>query len=263
MLELSDIRILYGRAIEAVRGVSLNVEQGEIVALLGANGAGKSTILKAVSGLLSSESGEIVAGRAEFEGASLAGSRADEVMRHGIALVPEGRRLFARLTVRENLVMGGFTRSGADVAAGMEAVLSLFPALSNKLDRISGFLSGGEQQMVAIGRALMSGPRLLLLDEPSLGLAPLVVAEIFRTLRRLRDERGLTILVIEQNASLALDLADRGYVMENGRIVLDGAAKTLADDPMIRSLYLGLSQEGERRSLREAAPMRARARWPS
>lgn len=262
MLDLSDIRILYGRAIEAVRGVSMRVDAGEIVALLGANGAGKSTLLKAISGLLASEQGEVVAGDIRFEGASLVGLRADDVMRRGVALVPEGRRLFARLTVRENLVMGGFTRGGDDVSAGMAAVLSLFPALSNKLERTAGFLSGGEQQMVAIGRALMSGPRLLLLDEPSLGLAPLVVAEIFRTLRRLRDERGLTILVIEQNASLALDLADRGYVMENGRIVLNGKAAALAADPMIRSLYLGLSQGGERRSLRDSTPMRARARWP-
>jgi len=263
MLELRKTRIVYGRAIEAVREASLNVVQGEIVALLGANGAGKSTTLKAISGLLGSESGEVVSGEALFEGRNLSGLRADEVTRLGVALVPEGRRLFAKLTVRENLVMGAITQPRADFGVALEAILALFPALSDKLDRTAGFLSGGEQQMVAIGRALMSRPRLLLLDEPSLGLAPLVVREIFKSLRRLREERGVTILLIEQNATLALDFADRAYVMENGRILLDGPSERLKADPMIRSLYLGLGDEGLRRNLRQSVSARQRERWPA
>jgi branched-chain amino acid transport system ATP-binding protein len=263
MLQIRNARILYGRAIEAVRDVSLDVAKGRVVALLGTNGAGKSTILKAVTGLLASEDGEVVSGSVTFEGQSLLGQRPDAVMRHGIALVPEGRRLFTKLTVRDNLVMGGFIRSRGDFSAGLDSVIALFPALGNKLDRTAGFLSGGEQQMVAIGRALLSGPRLLMLDEPSLGLAPLIVEEIFASLRRLRDERGLTILVIEQNARLALSLADDGYILENGRIMLDGTAAELAANPVIRSLYLGMTDGGTRHNLRDTAPMRQRVRWPA
>jgi len=263
MLQIRNARILYGRAIEAVRDVSLDVGQGRVVALLGTNGAGKSTILKAVTGLLASEDGEVVAGSIAFEGKSLLGQRPDAVMRHGIVLVPEGRRLFTKLTVRDNLIMGGFIRSRGDFSAGLDSVIALFPALANKLDRTAGFLSGGEQQMVAIGRALMSQPRLLMLDEPSLGLAPLIIEEIFAALRRLRDERGLTILVIEQNARLALSLADDGYILENGRIMLDGTAAELAANPTIRALYLGMTDGGTRHNLRDAAPMRQRTRWPA
>ena len=263
MLQIRNARILYGRAIEAVRDVSLDVAKGRVVALLGTNGAGKSTILKAVTGLLASEDGEVVSGAITFEGQSLLGQRPDAVMRHGIALVPEGRRLFTKLTVRDNLIMGGFIRSRGDFSAGLDSVVALFPALANKLDRTAGFLSGGEQQMVAIGRALLSGPRLLMLDEPSLGLAPLIIEEIFASLRRLRDERGMTILVIEQNARLALSLADDGYILENGRIMLDGTAAELAANPIIRSLYLGMTDGGTRHNLRDAAPMRQRTRWPA
>ncbi len=263
MLAIRNVRILYGGAIEAVHDVSLDVAAGSIVTLLGTNGAGKSTTLNAVSGLLASDGGAVVAGEVLFEGGSLRGLRPDQVMRRGIALVPEGRRLFPRLTVRENLVMGGFSRPAAGFATALARVLGLFPPLAGMLERRAGFLSGGEQQMVAIGRALMSGPRLLMLDEPSLGLAPLIVADIFATLRRLRDAHGLTILLIEQNARLALSLADRAFILENGRIVLDGPAAAVAANPMIRALYLGLSQSGGRRSLREAAPARARLRWPA
>jgi branched-chain amino acid transport system ATP-binding protein len=243
--------------------MSLRVPEGRIVALLGTNGAGKSTLLKAVSGILASEAGEVVNGTIAFDEQSLIGLRSDAIVRMGIALVPEGRRLFARLTVRENLIMGGFTRSQAELQQAFDNVMALFPPLQNKLDRISGFLSGGEQQMVAVGRALMASPRLLMLDEPSLGLAPMIFEEIFRTLRRLRDEQGMTILLIEQNAELALTFADHAYIMENGSLVLDGPSRELAGNPIVRSLYLGLNEDGARRNLKEQAPTRMRARWPA
>jgi branched-chain amino acid transport system ATP-binding protein len=262
LLRIDNAKIVYGRAVEAVRDMSLRAPEGQIVALLGTNGAGKSTLLKAISGILSSEGGEVVNGDISFEGQSLVGLRSDAIVRMGIALVPEGRRLFARLTVRENLMMGGFTRKQGDLQQSFDKVMALFPPLRDKLERISGLLSGGEQQMVAVGRALMADPHMLMLDEPSLGLAPMIFEEIFRALRRLRDEQGMTILLIEQNAQLALSLADHAYIMENGKLVLEGPSSELAGNPIIRSLYLGLNENGVRRNLREQAPIRLRARWP-
>jgi branched-chain amino acid transport system ATP-binding protein len=263
LLRIDNAKIVYGRAVEAVRDMSLRVPEGRIVALLGTNGAGKSTLLKAISGVLPYEGGEVVSGSIKLRDQSLVGLRSDAIVRLGAVLVPEGRRLFGRLTVRENLTMGGFTRSQGDVSATFDKVMSLFPPLQNKLARVSGLLSGGEQQMVAVGRALMADPRLLMLDEPSLGLAPMIFEEIFRALRRLRDEQGMTILLIEQNAQLALSLADHAYIMENGSLVLEGRAEELADNPLIRSLYLGLNEDGARRSLKDQAPTRARVRWPA
>jgi branched-chain amino acid transport system ATP-binding protein len=263
MLRIDNARIVYDKAVEAVRDMSLSIAEGGIVALLGTNGAGKSTMLKAISGILRSEGGEVVGGEISFEGHSLINLRPDAIVRRGIALVPEGRRLFAKLTVRENLMMGGYTCKQADLGGSFDRIMSLFPELENKLNRTSGFLSGGEQQMVAVGRALMADPRLLMLDEPSLGLAPLVFEKIFRSLRRLRDEQNMTILLIEQNAKLALSLADHAYIMENGRLVLEGSAMGLADNPLIRSLYLGLAEDGARRNLREQTHSRLRQRWPA
>lgn len=263
MLRIEHLRITYGNAVEAVRNLSLTVPQGGIVALLGANGAGKSTVLKAISGVLAAEGGRIVGGDLVFEGASLRGIRADDAVRRGIVQVPEGRRLFARLTVAENLAVGGFLRGGAERADTLARILDLFPPLADKLGRAAGLLSGGEQQMVALGRALMARPRLLMLDEPSLGLAPVITDEIFAALSRLRGELGLTILLIEQNASRALALADQATVIEGGRVAAAGPAAVLAVDPMIRAHYLGLSDSGTRRNVREVVAGAPQVRWPA
>jgi branched-chain amino acid transport system ATP-binding protein len=263
MLSITGARILYNGAVEAVRDLSMRVEEGSMVALLGRNGAGKSTTLKAISGMLESERGRLVQGDIRFLGTSIRGSRADALVRMGIVQVPEGRRLFAKLTVRENLRIGAHTIPAAAIAAGMDRVLSLFPQLGERLGQRAGYLSGGQQQMVAIGRALMGRPRLLMLDEPSLGLAPLVVAEIFAALAALRAQERLTILLIEQNARLALSAADHAYVLDGGRVVMQGPAAALAADQTIRSVYLGLTGTGERRNLRDGVALPTRPRWPA
>lgn len=233
MLRVKDLIAGYGR-ITAVRGVSLEVKSGEIVAVLGANGAGKSTTLKAISGLVRPTSGEIA-----FEGKRIDRAKAYRIARMGIVQCPEGRRLFSNLTVRENLEMGAYARRDVrEIAADTEHVASLFPTLSMRWKQAAGTLSGGEQQMLALARALLARPRLLMLDEPSLGLAPLLIEEIFRTLERIRDE-GVTILIVEQNAHVALEIADRGYCLETGRVVISGAAETLRNDPRIVEAYLG------------------------
>ena len=232
MLDVREIDVRYG-PIHAVRGVSLRVGAGEIVTIIGANGAGKSTILKAVVGLLRPSSGEV-----RLEGESLAALRPANIVRRGIAMVPEGRRVFPRLSVLDNLRLGGYGRPKIEVGQTLDRVFTLFPRLRERRRQLAGTLSGGEQQMLAIGRGLMSQPRLLLLDEPSMGLAPLLVQQIFETILAI-NERGTTILLVEQNAHMALAVADRGYVMENGRIVLTGEAETLATNPQIRAAYLG------------------------
>jgi branched-chain amino acid transport system ATP-binding protein len=234
MLTVADLVVSYG-AVEALHGVSLEVGKGEIVTLVGANGAGKTTLLRAISGLLVPR-----AGRIELEGASLVGRPAHAIVAKGLAHVPEGRRIFTGLTVRENLDMGAYVvRSKRDVAERLERVLALFPRLSERIDQMGGTLSGGEQQMLAIGRAMMGKPRVLLLDEPSLGLAPLLVQEIFREIARINREEGTTILLVEQNANLALATASRGYVLETGRVVLVGPARDLLEDPQVKAAYLG------------------------
>ncbi len=232
MLEITDLHVYYGE-IHALKGISFEVRKGEIVTLLGNNGAGKTTTLRTVSGLLSPRQGDV-----RFEGHSLAGVAAHDIVLKGITHVPEGRRIFNRLTVVENLEMGAYTRSDAEVARDMDHVFTIFPRLKERRSQVAGTLSGGEQQMLAIGRALMARPRLLLLDEPSMGLAPVLVEQIFETVLAINRE-GVTILLVEQNAAMALSIAERGYVLETGRLPLQGAARELADNPEVRRAYLG------------------------
>jgi branched-chain amino acid transport system ATP-binding protein len=262
-LAIHNIQVVYGGAIEAVRDVSLKVRPGQIVALLGSNGAGKSTVLKAVSGVLEAEDGEIDKGSIQLFGEPIESAPAADIVRRGMVQVPEGRRLFATLTVEENLLAGAHLRPKSELPQGMESVYELFPRLRDKRTTIAGYLSGGEQQMVAIGRALMSKPRMLALDEPSLGLAPLVVAEIFQTICRLRDSIGLTILLVEQNASRALAICDYAYIMENGRVVLDGTSDQLRRNADVREFYLGLSAKEGRTRLKDVKHYKRRKRWLS
>ena len=262
-LSIHNIQVVYGGAIEAVRDVSLEVRPGQIVALLGSNGAGKSTVLKAVSGVLDAEDGEIDKGSMRLFGQPIESSSAHEIVRQGMVQVPEGRRLFATLTVEENLMAGAHLRPAGELAQARQAVFTLFPRLVEKRATVAGYLSGGEQQMVAIGRALMSKPRLLALDEPSLGLAPLVVAEIFNSIRRLREEQGLTILLVEQNASRALAICDYAYIMENGRVVLDGTGEQLRRNADVREFYLGLSSQKGRTHMKDVKHYKRRKRWLS
>ncbi len=230
-LEVEGLRVHYG-GIAALHGIALHVGEGEIVALLGANGAGKTTTLRAISGLVPST------GAVRFDGASLQGVAPHAIARRGVRHVPEGRRVFARMTVRENLELGGFGVDGRTVSKRVDEALEIFPRLRERFDQSAGTLSGGEQQMLAIGRALVGEPRLLMLDEPSLGLAPLLVQTIFATIRTLH-ERGTTILLVEQNARQALRIADRAYVLESGRIAREGPAAELLDDPAVVAAYLG------------------------
>ncbi len=263
MLSVTNLQVTYDRAVEAVRDVSLEVGAGRIVALLGSNGAGKSTVLKAISGVLYPEEGEVTGGSIRYADAALDRCAPHEIVRLGIVQVPEGRRLFDTLTVEENLRMGGYLRPAAQEADAMARAFELFPAIREHRHRTAGYLSGGQQQMVAIGRALMGEPKLLLLDEPSLGLAPLIIEEIFAAIRRLRDERGLTVLLVEQNAKLALSLADYGYILESGRIVLDGTPERLLANDDVQEFYLGVHAGGERRSLRDVKHYKRRKRWLS
>ena len=262
MLVLSNVQVLYDKAIEAVRDVSMEVAAGQVVALLGSNGAGKSTLLKAISSVLSQEDGEIVGGAIHIDGAPLKDKSPREVVQMGCVQVPEGRALFATLTVEENLVMGGFSRPRAELRDGLDRVYALFPRVKERRTQIAGYLSGGEQQMVAIGRALMARPRLLMLDEPSLGLAPQIVDDIFQAILRLNREEGLTVLLVEQNAQLALQVSSVGYVIENGRIVLDGPSDKLSANSEVQEFYLGFAS-GERRSMRDVKHYRRRKRWLS
>lgn len=261
MLTITNLRVLYDGVVEGVRDVSLQVEPGRIVALLGSNGAGKSTTLKALSGVLYAEDGAITEGRITLDGEDLAAWAPQDIVRRGVVQVPEGRRLFDTLTVDENLDAGALARPSAAAARARERALALFPEIVPHRRRVAGLLSGGQQQMVAIARALMSEPRYLLLDEPSLGLAPQVIDVIFDAIRRLRDEGELAVLLVEQNARLALELADHGYVMDRGRIVLDGPSARLQANDDVREFYLGLGDAGERRSMREVKHYRRRKRW--
>jgi len=261
-LEVSNIEVVYSNVILVLRGISLQVGPGQVVALLGPNGAGKSTTLKAISGLLRAETGELTRGRIHWAGQPLAGLSAEDIVRLGLVQVLEGRPLFRHLTVEENLRVGGMvSENGRGLRADLERVYHYFPALAKLRRRVSGYLSGGEAQMLVIGRALMAGPKLLMLDEPSLGLAPLLAQEIFAIIGAINREEGLSVLLVEQNARSALSLAQYGYVMENGRIVLDGTAEKLRENEDIKEFYLGLNQSGRRKNYRDVKHYRRRKRW--
>jgi branched-chain amino acid transport system ATP-binding protein len=232
VLEVEDIHTFYG-SIEALKGVSLTVDEGEVVTLIGSNGAGKSTTLRSITGLTPARSGTI-----RFAGSDITRTSAQEIVGRGIALSPEGRHCFPRMTVRENLDLGAHLRRGPDVAADLEQVFTLFPRLQERERQKAGTMSGGEQQMLAIGRALMARPQLLLLDEPSMGIAPLLVARIYETIAAI-NKTGVTILLVEQNANYALDVADRGYVLETGRVALSAPSGELREDPEVQRAYLG------------------------
>ena len=265
MLKLNNIEVVYSDVIQVLRGVSIDVPLGKIVGLLGANGAGKSTTLKAISGLLRTQEGEVTRGNIELDGQRIDRLSPEKIVQLGIIQVLEGRRLFRHLTVEENLLLGGVARGGASPRSSgsqdLEQVYHYFPRLKDLRRRTSGYLSGGEQQMLVIGRALMARPKLMLLDEPSLGLAPLLVKEIFRVISEMSADEGMAILLVEQNARMALSVADYAYVMENGRVVLDGPAEVLRENEDIKEFYLGLTQLGERKSYRDVKHYKRRKRW--
>ena len=264
MLKVNNVEVIYQHIILVLKGVSLEVPEGAIVALLGANGAGKSTLLKAVSGTLRIEEGEVHTGTIEFRGARIDRLDAADIVRRGITHVMEGRRVFGHLSTEENLIVGAHTRHDrSGLRDSLELVYGYFPRLKERRGISAGYLSGGEQQMLAIGRALMARPRLMLLDEPSLGLAPLLVEEIFAIIGRLNREEQVTVLLVEQNAVMALEIASYGYVMENGRIVLDGPVEGLRANEDVKEFYLGLTEVGGRRSYRDVKHYRRRKRWLS
>jgi branched-chain amino acid transport system ATP-binding protein len=250
VLIIDSLEVVYGRSIRALHGLSLRVDPRSIVALLGPNGVGKSTTLKAISGVLRSENGEITGGAIRFCDVTINRKTPDRIVELGIVQVPEGRRLFADLTVEQNLQVGGCRRPRSEISSSLEGVYEWFPRLTPRRKTPAGYLSGGEQQMVAIGRALMAKPKILLLDEPSLGLAPQIVEQMFESLGKLRSVQGMTILLVEQNAAMALSIADRGYVIEGGRAVIEGASSELRSNEMIRQFYLGISSSGERATFR-------------
>jgi branched-chain amino acid transport system ATP-binding protein len=264
MLSINNIEVVYDNVILVLRGVSLEAKPGSITTLLGANGAGKTTTLKAISGVLHTERGQVTKGSVTFEGRRIDGMRAFDVTRLGISQVFEGRRVFEHLTAEENLVAGAhLQRHYRKIRDGMERVFAYFPQLQQRRHQLAGYLSGGEQQMLAIGRALMSEPKVILLDEPSLGLAPMLVEEIFGIVRRLVEQEKLAVLLVEQNATMALAVAHHGYVMENGRIVLEGSVETLRKNSDIREFYLGLNEIGSRKSYRDVKHYKRRKRWLS
>jgi branched-chain amino acid transport system ATP-binding protein len=262
MLQVKNIEVVYMNVIQVLRGVSLEVGEGEIVALLGANGGGKTTTLKAISGMLKTEEGAVTAGTIHFDGKRMDRYGPEHIAVMGISQAMEGRRVLEHLSVEENLLVGAYCRKNrAAVKQDIEMVFDYFPKIRNLRHRMSGYLSGGEQQMLVIGRALMANPRLMLLDEPSLGLAPLMVEDIYEIIKRIRIDRNMAILVVEQNVRAALGIADHGHVMENGRIVMGGPADRLKDNEDVREFYLGLSAVGARKSYREVKHYRRRKRW--
>jgi branched-chain amino acid transport system ATP-binding protein len=262
ILAVNNIEVVYDHVILVLRGVSLGVPRGAIVALLGANGAGKTTTLKAISNLLHSERGEVTKGSILFDGAEVQSLSPNELVRRGCAQVMEGRHCFAHLTVEENLLTGAFTRRDgkAAIAKDLELVYSYFPRLKERRNSLAGYTSGGEQQMTAIGRALMASPKMILLDEPSMGLAPQLVEEIFEIVRSLNKKERVSFLLAEQNTNIALRYADYGYILENGRVVMDGEGKALAQNEDVKEFYLGFSSGG-RKSFRDVKSYRRRKRW--
>ncbi len=262
LLVVNNIEVIYDHVILVLRGVSLEVAEGGVVALLGANGAGKTTTLKAISNLLGAERGEVTKGAIHYEGAQIESLSPNELVKRGVIQVMEGRHCFEHLTIEENLLTGAYTR-GRDrqgISDDLELVYSYFPRIGERRSALAGYISGGEQQMTAIARALMARPKLILLDEPSMGLAPQLVEEIFEIMARLNKDEGVSFLLAEQNATVALRYADYGYVLENGRVVLDGEAKALAENEDVKEFYLGFSGAG-RQSFRDAKHYRRRKRW--
>jgi len=264
VLKLNNVEVVYDRTILVLKGISLEVPEQRIVTLLGSNGAGKSTTLKAISGLLRPERGEIIVGSVELHGERIDHLQPEQIVKLGVTQVMEGRRVFEDLTTEENLIAGAHTRRGAgELRRDLAAVYEYFPRLAERKGLKAGYLSGGEQQMLAIGRAFMARPKLMLLDEPSLGLAPLLVEEIFQIIQRLNREEKVTVLLVEQNAAMALTIAEHGYVMENGRIVLEGPAAMLRENADVKEFYLGLTEVGSRKSYRDVKHYKRRKRWLS
>ncbi len=261
ILQIQNIEVRYHEVILVLKGVSISLSRGNIVALLGANGAGKSTTLKAVSGLLMTENGKVTDGAIVYEGERIHNSHAAENAQRGIIQVIEGRRVFEHLSVEENLKVGAHLRKSGSVKEGLDLVYHYFPRLYDKRGETAGFISGGEQQMLVVGRALMTEPKLLLLDEPSMGLAPMLIQEIFDIITKLNREQGITILLVEQNAKLALSVSSYAYVMETGRIVMDDTSERLWDNEDIKDFYLGLGEQGKRKSFREVKHYKRRKRW--
>ncbi|WP_293446786.1 ABC transporter ATP-binding protein [Planktotalea sp.] len=264
LLEVNNIEVIYNHVILVLKGVSLHVPKGGIVALLGGNGAGKTTTLKAISGLLASERGDITKGSVSYRGEDLAGRDPADLVRSGVIQVMEGRHCFEHLTVEENLLTGAYTRKDgkAAIAADLEMVYDYFPRIKERRKSLAGYTSGGEQQMVAMGRALMSRPETILLDEPSMGLAPQLVEQIFEIVKKVNEEEGVTFLLAEQNTNVALRYAHYGYILESGRVVMDGPAAELRENPDVKEFYLGMSDEG-RKSFRDVRSYRRRKRWLS
>ncbi|MGF2735534.1 ABC transporter ATP-binding protein [Marinobacter sp. DUT-1] len=266
LLEIDNIEVVYNKAVQVLRGLSLRVPKGAIVALLGSNGAGKSTTLKSVSGLLSLEDGEVTAGEVRFRGQDVKGVPPEKLVRNGLFHVMEGRRVFEDLTVEENLIAATYALSGRrpSLSDSYELVYNYFPRLKERRKQLAGYLSGGEQQMLALGRALIAQPDLIMLDEPSLGLAPLLVEEIFTIVARINREQGTAILLVEQNAAVSLAIASYGYIMENGKIVIDGPTEKLTANEDVQEFYLGVGgAEGETRSYRDIKHYKRRKRWLS
>ncbi|MGE4423801.1 MAG: ABC transporter ATP-binding protein [Pseudodesulfovibrio sp.] len=261
ILRVENLEVVYNDVVLVLKGLSLACPEGRITALLGANGAGKSTTLKAISGLLQCEDGEVTDGMVLYRGQPIQGLVPEKIVRKGVFQVMEGRRIFEDLTVEENLRCGAFTRPGAEMGDSLDLVYEYFPRLKERRRQLAGYMSGGEQQMCAIGRAVMAKPKLLLLDEPSLGLAPLLVEEIFDIIRRFNEKEGVTILLVEQNARAALSVAETAYIMENGRVVMDGTAKELLDNPDVQEFYLGMGSAGDKKSYRDVKHYRRRKRW--
>ena len=263
LLEVNNIEVVYHDIVQVLRGVSLRVPEGSIVALLGTNGAGKTTTLRAVSGLLKPENGFIRDGYIKFRGQDITNVLGTQVVRLGAVMVPEGRRVFKHLTVDENIRVGSITRKDGQqkIREDHELMYQHFPRLSNITNRLAGYCSGGEQQMIAIARALMGAPKVLMLDEPSLGLAPLLVKEIFENIELINKQLNTTILVVEQNAKIALEISRYAYIMESGKIVLEGPSKELKDNPDVKEFYMGITQGGGRKSFKEIKSYKRRKRW--
>lgn len=261
ILRVEGLEMVYNNVILALNGISFEIQEGAIVALLGGNGAGKTSTLRCISNVLKSVDGEIKRGTILFDGQEIRGKEPAEIIRRGIVSVPEGRRVFADLTVEENIKIGAYCRSNKkEIQKDYEKVLNLFPPLANRLKVRAGYLSGGEQQMLAIGRAMMAKPRLLMLDEPSMGLSPLIVKNIFETIREI-NKAGTTILLVEQNANIALQNASYAYIMENGKVVLDDPCEKLMKNEDVQEFYLGISTSGSRKNYREVKSYKRRKRW--